>query len=61
MSVVHKSCTYADGLATAINVMGPLKGLAFAEERNLAVLLVARNGDRFEEKMTAEFEAMLGR
>ena len=61
VSVVHKSCTYADGLATAINVMGPLKGLAFAEERNLAVLLVARNGDRFEEKMTAEFEAMLGR
>jgi thiamine biosynthesis lipoprotein len=59
VSVVHESCAYADGLATAINVMGPEKGLAFAEERNLAVFMVVRNGEEFVEVMTSEFGELL--
>ena len=61
VSVVHQSCLYADGLATAINVMGPEKGFAFAEARGLAAFLIVRQGDGFEEKMTSEFEKLVGR
>ncbi|MCY3681176.1 MAG: FAD:protein FMN transferase [Gemmatimonadetes bacterium] len=59
VTVLHKSCAYADGLATAINVMGPEKGFAFAEKRNLAVFMIVRQGDGFVEKMTSNFEALL--
>ncbi len=59
VSVVHKSCVYADGLATAINVMGPEKGFAFAKARGLAVFMIARQGDGFVEKMTSDFEELI--
>ncbi len=59
VTVLHKSCAYADGLATAINVMGPEKGFAFAEKRNLAVFMIVRRGDGFVEKMTSGFEKMV--
>ncbi len=59
VSVLHKSCAYADGLATAINVMGPETGFAFAEKHNLAVFMIVRQGDGFVEKMTFGFEKML--
>lgn len=61
VSVVHQSCLYADGLATAINVMGPEKGFAFAEARGLAAFLIVRQGDGFAKKMTSEFEKLVGR
>lgn len=59
VSVVHELCAYADGLATAINVMGPEKGLVFAEEQKLAVFIVVRNGEGFVEVMTSEFGKLL--
>ncbi len=59
VTVLHKSCAYADGLATAINVMGPEKGFAYAKKRNLAVFMIVRQGDGFVEKMTDRFEALL--
>ena len=59
VSVLHKSCAYADGLATAINVMGPEKGFEFAEKRNFAVFMIVRQGDGFVEKMTSGFEKMV--
>ncbi len=59
VSVIHKSCAYADGLATAINAMGPEKGFVFAEKRNLAVFMIVRQGDEFVEKMTSNFEELL--
>ncbi len=59
VTVLHKSCAYADGLATAINVMGPEKGFAFAEKRNLAVFMIVRQGDEFLEKMTSNFKKMI--
>ena len=59
VSVIHKSCAYADGLATAINVMGPEKGFAFAEKRNLAVFMIVRQEDGFVEKMTSDFKKMI--
>ena len=59
VTVLHKSCAYADGLATAINVMGPETGFAFAEKHNLAVFMIVRQGDGFVEKMTDSFEKMI--
>ncbi|MBN7819515.1 FAD:protein FMN transferase [Bowmanella yangjiangensis] len=59
VTVVHPSSMTADGLATAINIMGAEKGKAFAEEHNLAVLLITREKDGFKAYNSAEFEPFL--
>lgn len=41
-SVIAGTCAEADALATALMVMGPVEGRAFAERENLAVLLITR-------------------
>lgn len=60
VTVVHSSCTYADAMATAINVMGPEKGYELAIKENLAVFLIIRRDNGFVEKMTPQFKALLG-
>ena len=47
--MVHDSCAWADAYATAINVLGPEAGLAFAEEQELPVYLLVHEGDGFKE------------
>lgn len=59
VTVVTPSCMTADGLATAINVMGFEKGKAFALEHNLAVLLINRQDGQFEAYNTPAFEPYL--
>ncbi|TDF38179.1 FAD:protein FMN transferase [Alteromonadaceae bacterium M269] len=59
VSVVHPSCMVADGLATAINVMGVEAGMAFAKKHNIAALLISRENGEFKEYTTAEFEPYL--
>ncbi|MBC3765412.1 FAD:protein FMN transferase [Neptunicella marina] len=59
VTVVHPSCMTADGLATAIDVMGYEKGLAFAEKNNLAVLLITRENDGFKSYTSKQFEPYL--
>ncbi|GGO64155.1 FAD:protein FMN transferase [Bowmanella pacifica] len=59
VTVVHPSSMTADGLATAINIMGAEKGRVFAEEHNLAVLLITREKDGFKAYNSAEFEPFL--
>jgi len=56
VSVMHQECAYADALATAINVMGPEKGFAFALEQNLPVFLLVKGDNGFVEKMSPAFE-----
>ena len=55
VTVIHPSCTYADGLATAIDVLGPDAGYAFAQSRRLPVYMIVRQGGGFVEKATPEF------
>ncbi len=55
VTVLDDDLTWADAMATAIMVMGPEKGLVFAESRHLPVLLVVRTNDEFVEKMTGPF------
>jgi thiamine biosynthesis lipoprotein len=59
VTVIHESCMTADAMATAISVLGPEAGLAFAASRGLPAFMVVREGDRFAERMTPEFEAFL--
>ena len=59
VTVIHDSCMVADGLATAINVMGPEKGFNFAINRELPVLLIVRENEGFRERMTPQFQKIL--
>jgi thiamine biosynthesis lipoprotein len=42
VTVIHDECVAADALATALTVMGPEEGLAFAEERGLHAFFIER-------------------
>ena len=64
VTVIHNECAYADGLATAINVMGAEKGLAFAQQHDLAVFMIVRDdegNEGFVEKMTPQFRKLVGK
>jgi thiamine biosynthesis lipoprotein len=57
VTVIHDECITADALATALTVMGPREGLAFAEERDLPVLFIERGeGSALRAFATAAFE-----
>jgi len=58
-TVLHASCMAADALSTAITVLGPAAGLAFAEERNLAVRLLLRRPRGLEQRTSRAWQAML--
>ncbi len=55
VTVIHPSAMTADGLSTAIMVMGPEVGLAFAEENELAAMLIVKTDNGFEEINTVKF------
>jgi len=59
VTVVHKSCMLADGLATAINVMGPDKGYEFALKEGLPIYMIIRKDKGFVIKMTPSFKKLL--
>lgn len=56
VSVLHESCMEADALATALEVLGPEEGLAFARERELAARFMVRTDKGFDEITTAAFD-----
>jgi len=59
VTVVADSCMLADGLATAIDVMGPEAGYNFALKKELPVFLIVRGKSGFSEKVTPAFEKIL--
>lgn len=59
VTVAHPSTMWADGYATALDVLGPEQGLAVAEREGLAVLFVIRRQGGFEERYTEAFEKLL--
>ncbi len=59
VTVLHRECMAADALSTALTVLGPDEGFAFAKERELAACFLTRRGSGFEERLTPAFEAML--
>ncbi|HQL95000.1 MAG TPA: FAD:protein FMN transferase, partial [Candidatus Hydrogenedentes bacterium] len=59
-SVLHPSCAWADAYATALMVLGPEAGRAFAEKRGLSVSLLVHAGDnRFDTVNTPAFDDAL--
>lgn len=58
VTVVDKSTLRADGLSTALMVMGTERGLAFAEHLGIAAFFVTREGDAFVTQATQAFEQL---
>jgi thiamine biosynthesis lipoprotein len=59
VTVVNPSSMIADGLATAFNVMGWERAINLAEQEQLAVFLIRRTADGFEEYATPEFDKLV--
>lgn len=55
VSVLAKDCLTADALATAIEVLGPERGMELAERENIAIYFIIRNGNGFEVQASASF------
>ena len=58
VAVVRESAMLADGLATALAVLGPDEGRDLVESQHLAALFIVRDGDQFSESSTAAFERL---
>lgn len=54
-TVLAERAAIADGLATALMVMGPDAGIAFADRANIAVYILARRGAAFEALASRRF------
>ncbi|KZN13366.1 FAD:protein FMN transferase [Marinomonas sp. TW1] len=59
VTVIDKTTTMADGLATAITVLGPEKGLEFAEQNGIAAYLLVKTDFGFEERPSDAFKPYL--
>lgn len=59
VTVIHPSSMTADGLATALIVMGKEKALVLAKTYNIAVLLITKEKDGFTEYTSAKFEQLV--
>ena len=58
VTVVDELASRADALATALLVMGPEEGMAFADSEDLAVLMLIRTNGGIEERQTAAFATL---
>jgi thiamine biosynthesis lipoprotein len=61
VTVQAPECWRADAWATALMVMGPQKGVAIAQARNLAALFLIRSGVGIEEISTGDFDRTCNR
>ena len=59
VTVVADSAAEADALATALLVMGPEDGIAFAEAKGVAGFFLVRRDDEIETASTSSFETMV--
>lgn len=58
-TVVHPECIWADAYATALGVLGWDAGMALAEEKRLAVLLVRRGREGYEYALSSTMRTMV--
>lgn len=61
VSVLADDCMQADPLGTTLSVLGAERGMAYARGRGLAVLMIVRTADGFEQRMSPAFAASLRR
>jgi thiamine biosynthesis lipoprotein len=55
VTVLAQDCIDAGSLASALSVLGPDRGAAFARERDIAALFLVRQGDTLLERPTPAF------
>ncbi|WP_028239566.1 FAD:protein FMN transferase [Stutzerimonas azotifigens] len=60
VTVAQPSAMRADGLSTVLMVLGPERGLAFAEDKGIPAFFVIREGDGFATKSTEAFDELFG-
>lgn len=61
VTVLHSSAASADAYATAINVLGPVKGVEFAEKNGIAAYFLIKTDDDFAEVLSTEFKKLIGK
>lgn len=59
VTVIHPSSMTADGLSTALMVMGMKKGMEFAIKHDIAALFIAKKENSFDEQFTVKFKQYL--
>jgi thiamine biosynthesis lipoprotein len=59
VTVLAPTCMAADALSTALTVLGPDDGLAFAEQRGIAARFLVRAGSGLKETTTGAWRLML--
>ena len=60
VTTVADDCMQADANGTAMMVLGPDAGMAYAEQHGLAVLFLLHDGAGFRERMSTAFTALVG-
>ena len=58
VTILHESAMSADALATAINVLGPITGLEFAEKHNIAAYMLIKTDEGFAEVLSTRFKTL---
>lgn len=61
VAVIADTCALADALATALMVMGPDEGRAWADARDMAVLFLVDRQGQIEERPSAAFARLAAR
>lgn len=59
VTVVASQCIQADGLATALIVMGSEQGIKLAEQEDIAALFITKEGDEFVEYQSTAFQRLV--
>lgn len=59
ITVIAESSAYADGLATALNVLGAKKALSLAEQQGLAIYMLVKTEQGFEAQYSEAFKSYL--
>jgi FAD:protein FMN transferase len=59
VTVIAQTTAYADGLATAISVMGEDAGMELAQQQNLAVYMISKTPDGFKTTVSDAFKPYL--
>ena len=59
VTVIAETCMDADALATLLTVLGPEAGMDFAEQENLAIFMIIKTAQGFEERSSTLFAPYL--
>jgi thiamine biosynthesis lipoprotein len=59
VTVLHRECMAADAWSTALGVLGPQDGMAYADAHGIAALFIKRGKDGFEEFASRSLTALL--